>query len=98
MLLLIIASTCFAASVFVVGQAVTQPERDRRSLVRRAAAYGRVRTPQAFDERLPLTQRVVAPIAGRGGARTAVPMAAIVLVLVAVSFGALVLALRAKSQ
>jgi tight adherence protein C len=65
MLLLIIASTCFAASVFVVGQAVTQPERDRRSLVRRAAAYGRVRTPQAFDERLPLTQRVVAPIAGR---------------------------------
>ncbi len=37
---------------------------------------------------------VIAPLAGLGGDRTAVPMAAIVLVLVAASFGALVLAGR----
>jgi len=65
MLLLIIASGCFAASLFVVGQAATQPERDRRSLVRRAASYGRSRPQQGYDERLPLTQRVVTPIASR---------------------------------
>ncbi len=39
---------------------------------------------------------LVAPIAGVGGEHTAVPMAAIVLVLVAVSFAALVLATRGE--
>ena len=43
MLLLIIASMCLAGAAFVVGQVVTQPERERRSLVRRAASYGSVR-------------------------------------------------------
>lgn len=38
------------------------------------------------------TAGVIAPIAGLGGERTTVPMALIVLVLVAISFGALVLA------
>ena len=40
MLLLIVASCCLAACVYVVTQVIAQPERDRRSLVRRAAHYG----------------------------------------------------------
>jgi DHA1 family bicyclomycin/chloramphenicol resistance-like MFS transporter len=44
------------------------------------------------------TAGVIAPIAGLGGERTAVPMAAIVLILVAVSFAALGLATRDRSS
>ena len=43
MLLLIIASACIAGSIYVVTQVATMPERERRSLVRRAASYGRAR-------------------------------------------------------
>jgi tight adherence protein C len=65
MLLLIIASACFAGAVYVLGQVATQPERERRSLVRRAANYGAVRTAAAREERLSLRQRVVVPAASR---------------------------------
>jgi tight adherence protein C len=65
MLLLIIASACFAGAVFVLGQVATSPERDRRSLVRRAATYGAVRTAASREERLSLRERVVVPAASR---------------------------------
>jgi tight adherence protein C len=65
MLLLLIASACFAGAVFVLGQVATQPERERRSLVRRAANYGAVRTAASREERLSLRQRVVVPAASR---------------------------------
>lgn len=65
MLLLIVASACLAASVYVVGQAATQPERERRSLVRRAARYGHVRVAGRREERLSLRERVLAPATAR---------------------------------
>ena len=65
MLLLIIASVCLAACVYVVGQVATQPERERRSLVRRAASYGAVRVNATREERLSLRERVVAPATAR---------------------------------
>jgi len=64
-LLLIVASACLAGAVFVVGQLVTAPERERRSLVRRAASYGTVRLPGSREERLSLKERVVGPLATR---------------------------------
>jgi tight adherence protein C len=65
MLLLIIASACLAGSAFVVGQVATQPERDRRSLVRRAASYGKVRAVSSREERLSLRERLVTPAIAR---------------------------------
>ena len=62
MLLLLIASACFAGAVFVLGQVATQPERERRSLVRRAATYGAVRTAASREERLTLRQRAIFPL------------------------------------
>src|SRR6476646_386459 len=65
MLLLIIASMCLAGAAFVVSQVVTQPERERRSLVRRAARYGSVRIAANREERLSLRERVVVPATSR---------------------------------
>jgi tight adherence protein C len=65
MLLLIVASACLAGSFFVVGQIATQPERNRRSLVRRAAGYGNVRVNAVREERLTLRERVLVPATGR---------------------------------
>jgi tight adherence protein C len=65
MLLLIIACACFAGSVYVLGQVATAPERDRRSLVRRAANYGAVRAAAVREERLSLRERIVLPAASR---------------------------------
>ncbi len=65
MLLLIIASGCLAACAYVVAQVVAQPERDRRSLVRRAARYGSVRTIASRNETLSLRERVFVPASGR---------------------------------
>jgi tight adherence protein C len=65
MLLLIVASACIAGAAYVLGQVATQPERERRSLVRRAASYGAVRISSGPEERLSLRERVVVPAAGR---------------------------------
>jgi tight adherence protein C len=65
MLLLIIASGCLAAAAYVVGQVATLPERERRSLVRQAATYGRVRSVAPREQRLTLRERVVAPAIAR---------------------------------
>jgi tight adherence protein C len=65
MLLLIVASACLAVSLYVATELATLPERERRSLVRRAARYGAVRTAAAREERLSLRERVVVPLSGR---------------------------------
>ena len=65
MLFLIIASACLAASVYVATQVATQPERERRLLVRRAARYGAVRVTAAREERLSLRERLLVPMSGR---------------------------------
>ena len=43
MLVLLLALACLAAAVFLVGEVATQPARQRRASVRRAAGYGRMR-------------------------------------------------------
>jgi tight adherence protein C len=64
MLLLIVAASCIAASCFAVTQLVTLPERERRSLVRRAARYGAVRSLHNL-EKVSLRERILLPAAGR---------------------------------
>jgi tight adherence protein C len=64
MLILIIASACLAGATFVIGQVATAPERDRRALVRRAAAYGAVRVHDG-EERRSLRERVLVPAASK---------------------------------
>jgi tight adherence protein C len=65
MLILIIASACLAGATFVLGQVATAPERDRRALVRRAAAYGAVRIHDGREERQSLRDRVFLPAVSR---------------------------------
>ena len=65
MLILIIASACLAGATFVLGQVATAPERDRRALVRRAAAYGAVRVHDGREERKSLRERVLVPAASK---------------------------------
>lgn len=50
-----------AASVYLVGEVVTQPGRERDRAVRRAANYGRSRLPVTGIERLRFTERVLVP-------------------------------------
>jgi tight adherence protein C len=64
-LFLIIASACLAGSVYVATQVATQPERERRLLVRRAARYGAVRVTAAREERLSLRERLLVPTSTR---------------------------------
>jgi tight adherence protein C len=64
-LVLIIASGCLAACFYVVSQVATQPERERRSLVHRAARYGAVRVAASHDEGLSLRERVLVPVSAR---------------------------------
>src|SRR3954462_5645661 len=64
MLILIIASACLAGATFVIGQVATAPERDRRALVRRAAAYGAVGV-HTGEERRSLHERVFPPAASK---------------------------------
>ena len=65
MLILIIASACLAGATFVIGHVASAPERDRRALVRRAAAYGAVRVPDGREERRSFHERVFAPAASK---------------------------------
>jgi tight adherence protein C len=65
MLILIVASTCLGGAALVMTRAATQPERDRRALVRSAARYGAVRIAAAREDRLSLRERVVMPLTGR---------------------------------
>ena len=58
-----------AAAVYLVGEVVTLPGRERHRAVRRAANYGRSASPHAGLERLRFRERVIA--AGHGVARAA---------------------------
>ena len=53
-----------AASVYLVGEVVTQPGRERDRAVKRAANYGRHRVSATGLERLRFSERVVAPMTG----------------------------------
>src|SRR5262249_47988372 len=48
-----------------MGQLATAPERDRRSLVRRAARYGTVRSVAPRVDRVSVRERVIGPAATR---------------------------------
>ena len=58
---LILAALLLAAAAYLVSEVVTHPSRERRTAVRRAATYGRVRATGAGLERLHFRQRVLLP-------------------------------------
>ena len=57
----VLAFFSLAAAAYLVGEVVTQPGRERARAVRRAAEYGRRRTPATGLERLRFTERVLVP-------------------------------------
>src|SRR3989304_308160 len=60
---LLFACTLIAVAVYLVGEVVTQPSRERQSLLRRAATYGR-RRAKPEEELLRFRERVLAPPPG----------------------------------
>ena len=62
-MLLALAVILLAAAVYVTGEVVTQPSRERQRAVRRAATYGRSRIVSNGLERLKFGERVLAPTA-----------------------------------
>src|SRR6266496_3357639 len=62
-MLLVLAIACLAGAVFLVGDVATQPARQRRASVARAASYGRV-VLRAGDARS-FRERAIVPLAGR---------------------------------
>ena len=65
MLLLIVAVGLLALSGFLVSEVVSMPERQRRTLVRRAAHYGAARNKPTDRERASLHDRMLVPVSGR---------------------------------
>jgi tight adherence protein C len=65
MLILIVASACIAGAALITTRVATQPERDRRALVRSAARYGTVRVAAALETRQSLRERILLPATGR---------------------------------
>ena len=59
-----LAFISLAVSVYLVGDVVTQPGRERDRAVRRAANYGRHRVQATGLERLRFTERVIVPATG----------------------------------
>jgi tight adherence protein C len=55
---------CLAGAAYLLGDAVTLPARERRTSVRRAATYGKVRTARGAQQ-LPFKQRVLVPTGER---------------------------------
>jgi len=64
-MLLIVAVSLLALSGFLVSEVVSLPERQRRTLVRRAAHYGAVRAQPSDRERASLRDRMLVPATGR---------------------------------
>lgn len=62
MLLLILAMLMLAAAVFLVGEAVTIPSRERQTSVRRAAGYGLRRTAPSEQREESLKERALLPL------------------------------------
>jgi tight adherence protein C len=65
MLLLVVAVGLLALSGFLVSEVVSLPERQRRTLVRRAAHYGAVRAQPTDRDRATLRDRMLVPASGR---------------------------------
>jgi len=65
MLFLIVAVGLLALSGFLVSEVVSMPERQRRTLVRRAAHYGAPRNKPTERERASLHERMLVPVSGR---------------------------------
>jgi tight adherence protein C len=65
MLFLIVAVGLLALSGFLVSEVVSLPERQRRTLVRRAAQYGAVRAAPSERDRATLHVRMLVPVSGR---------------------------------
>ena len=61
MLLLVFSTLFLATAVYLAGQVVTQPGRERHDALRRAATYGRRRVTGTGLERLRFHERVVKP-------------------------------------
>ena len=61
MLLIVLGLGCLAAAAYLVSEAATAPARERHSLIRRAALYGRLRTVAGAGEE-PFRTRVVTPL------------------------------------
>ncbi|MDQ3066649.1 MAG: type II secretion system F family protein [Actinomycetota bacterium] len=62
-MLLALSAVLLAAAVYLTGEVVTQPGRERHRAVRRAATYGRARVGGNSLERLRFHERVIAPAA-----------------------------------
>lgn len=63
-MILLVACTVLAFAAYLVGEVVTAPARERHTLVRRAANYGRPKI-QAAEELLRFRDRVIDPAIGR---------------------------------
>jgi tight adherence protein C len=61
---IVLGVLCLAGASYFLGDVVTQPARERRALVRRAANYGRFRTVLGVGQ-VPFKQRVLTPIGER---------------------------------
>jgi hypothetical protein len=64
-MLLALAVALLAAAVYLVGEVVTYPARERQQSLRRASNYGRLRFAGAGPERLRFRERVVGPMSDR---------------------------------
>ena len=62
-MLLALAATLLAAAVYLAGEVVTYPARERQQSLRRASTYGRLRF--AGPERLRFRERVIGPMSDR---------------------------------
>lgn len=62
-MLLALSALLLGLAVYLTGEVVTQPGRERHNAVRRAATYGRVRVGAGGIERLRFHERVIAPAA-----------------------------------
>lgn len=64
-MLLALASLLLAGAVYLAGEVITHPARERHQALRRASTYGRLRFQAASPERLRFSERVLTPAAGR---------------------------------
>ena len=62
-MLLALSALLLALAVYLTGEVVTQPGRERHNAVRRAATYGRIRVGTGGIDRLRFHERVIAPAA-----------------------------------
>jgi tight adherence protein C len=63
-LFIVLGVLCLAGAVYLLGEALVMPARERRSSVSRAATYGKVRAVLG-QRQLPFSQRVLAPLGDR---------------------------------